>query len=60
MGQKQGEGEFNWADGRKYVGGWFRGKQHGLGKLVSSKGEERYGEWCEGKRVHEPSLQRTS
>ena len=29
--KKHGKGEFKWADGRKYVGTWNRGKQDGIG-----------------------------
>jgi len=39
------------ADGRKYRGQWFEGKQHGKGTFIKQNGEEREGEWVEGKRV---------
>lgn len=42
---------FTWPDGRKYNGGWHDGKQHGVGEYLTSKGETKYGEWKEGKRI---------
>lgn len=44
-------GRFEWQDGRKYIGEWKSGKQHGKGVYVNQKGEEKKGEWVEGKRV---------
>ena len=38
-------------DGRKYVGGWLNGKQHGKGMYISPNGQKREGEWKDGKRV---------
>ncbi len=38
-------------DGRKYIGEWFKGKQHGKGKYFSAKGDSRKREWKDGKRV---------
>jgi hypothetical protein len=40
----------NRPDGRKYIGHWLNGKQHGKGTYVSAKGDSREGEWREGKR----------
>jgi hypothetical protein len=34
------------------VGEWHMGKQHGRGVYTTSKGETKYGEWREGKRVN--------
>jgi hypothetical protein len=34
-----GEGTFTWSDGRKFVGQWSGGKQHGTGLLYSALGE---------------------
>ena len=42
---------FHWPDGRKYVGEWKDGKQHGVGTYVTAGGEERKGEWAEGRRM---------
>jgi hypothetical protein len=38
-------------DGRKYLGNWHKGKQHGNGTYITGKGEAREGEWKEGKRI---------
>jgi hypothetical protein len=38
-------------DGRKYVGNWYNGKQHGKGTYITPSGERREGEWADGKRV---------
>jgi hypothetical protein len=48
---KQGEGTFEWPDGKKYIGHWSKGKQHGKGIYISAKGEEKHGEWDLGKRT---------
>ena len=40
-----------WPDGNCYRGEWLDGKQHGVGVYVTSSGQERYGEWKEGKRI---------
>jgi hypothetical protein len=42
---------FHRPDGKKYSGAFFNGKEDGFGKLTSIKGEEKTGEWKEGKRV---------
>lgn len=39
-------------DGRKYIGGWVNGKQHGRGMYIHPNGEKKEGEWKEGKRIH--------
>ena len=41
---------FTWPDGRKYKGNWANGKLHRLGVYATSKWEERFGEWKEGKK----------
>ena len=43
-------GVFHWSDGRKYVGAWHLGKQHGIGVYTTSKGEEKKGEWKDDKQ----------
>jgi hypothetical protein len=48
---KQGEGTFEWPDGRKYIGHWDKGKQHGKGIYYNAGGVERHGEWEHGKRL---------
>jgi len=48
---KQGYGEFEWPDGRRYKGFWENGKQHGKGMYINAKGEEKQGEWQDGKRL---------
>lgn len=49
--QKNGQGTFRWPDGRRYTGAWKNGRQHGRGIYVNSTGEEKKGEWIDGKRV---------
>ena len=50
--KKDGYGEFEWADGRKYKGSWKNGKQHGEGEYCPSNGKIwRKGIWENGKRV---------
>lgn len=48
---KDGQGVFNWPDGKKYDGQWKAGKQHGLGYYTSKSGETRRGRWVDGKRT---------
>ena len=36
-GKKDGEGNFEWGNGNKYIGSWRGGKQHGIGIWVSNK-----------------------
>lgn len=38
-------------DGRKYIGNWKNGKQHGKGIYITPNGQRREGEWTEGKRT---------
>ncbi len=38
-------------DGRRYEGCWMNGKQDGRGVYISHNGEEKQGEWKDGKRV---------
>lgn len=49
--KKEGEGVFNWPDGKKYDGEWKNSVQHGVGIYKNSKGETRKGEWKKGKRI---------
>jgi hypothetical protein len=42
---------FDRPDGRKYVGNWYNGKQHGKGTYITPSGDRREGEWSEGKRI---------
>jgi len=37
-------------DGRKYIGGWFNGKQHGKGTFIAANGQKKQGEWKNGVR----------
>jgi hypothetical protein len=48
--KKSGYGTFIWPDCKKYEGTWFNGKQNGYG-ILTSKGEKKYGEWKNGKKV---------
>ena len=50
LDKKDGIGTFCWPDGRKYIGGWKNGKQHGSGVYIAN-GQQKNGEWFEGKRV---------
>jgi len=43
-----GQGTFTSADGRKYVGEWRDGKQHGLGTETSADGSVVTGMWDDG------------
>lgn len=36
------------ADGSKYVGEWYQGKQHGLGMIQDEHGVERQARWENG------------
>lgn len=38
-------------DGRKYVGSWLNGKQHGEGTFWFQNGEKKRGKWEDGKRI---------
>lgn len=48
--QKHGQGTFEWPDGRKYIGEWSQGKQHGKGEYIK-EGKSRKGIWEMGKRI---------
>lgn len=50
MDKREGHGKYIWTDGRIYDGEWKNGKQHGKG-LYIKYGEQRYGEWDNGKRI---------
>jgi len=45
-----GLGSLTHPDGRKYVGEWKDGKQHGQGTFTSSDGRKYEGEWKDGKQ----------
>ena len=49
--KKHGIGTFLWPDGRRYVGDWVNGKQHGKGIFNRSDTGSVETEWKEGKRV---------
>ena len=36
--KKEGNGIFEWPNGRKYEGKWLEGKQHGEGIFISETG----------------------
>ena len=36
---KEGDGTFEWPDGRKYIGKWEKGKQHGKGIYFDKQAE---------------------
>jgi hypothetical protein len=38
-------------DGRKYIGGWYGGKQHGEGQYFTPNGQMKVGIWKDGKRT---------
>ena len=38
-------------DGKRYVGEWLEGKQHGRGVMEDPKGQRREGEWSNGVHV---------
>lgn len=41
-------GTFEWPDGRKYIGEWKEGKQHGKGMFIKD-GKKKEGFWEMGK-----------
>ncbi len=49
---KEGYGIFEWPEGRKSIGNWFQGKQHGKGVYISPSGSRREGFWQQGKLIH--------
>ena len=52
---KQGFGIYNWTDGRKYTGWWYKGRQHGFGTYLDRRDGDsqkvKYGLWEHGKRI---------
>ena len=48
----EGLGDYTFADGRRYVGEYHRGKRHGHGKFYVD-GKIREGQWVEGKEEGE-------
>ena len=38
-------------DGKKYVGDWYDGKQHGKGTYIFPNEMKKDGEWRDGKRI---------
>lgn len=46
----QGNGEFTWNDGRKYVGGYIDDKKHGYGVFEWPDGRKYQGGWVNGKQ----------
>jgi hypothetical protein len=48
--KKEGKGTFNYADGRKYVGEWHWGRQHGLETYIHSNGKRK---WVSGLKGEE-------
>lgn len=42
---------FTWPDGRRYEGGWLRGKQHGTALYTDKSGKVKTGLWENGKRT---------
>ena len=38
-------------DGKKYMGEWYDGKQHGKGTYIFPNGMKKDGEWKDGKRI---------
>ena len=45
----EGYGELVYKDGKKYVGGWCKGKKHGDGMTVLADGTRLMGAWERGK-----------
>lgn len=46
-------GTYLWEDGRRYVGSWYEGKKHGVGRFYDIDGNETYGFWFEDEFLHE-------
>ena len=44
-----GEGVFEWADGRQYFGGYVNDKKQGVGMFKWADGNKHIGEWLAGK-----------
>jgi len=49
--KKHGYGKFYWKDGRKYIGNWEDGKQHGEGVMWKDNTMIK-GVWLKGKLVN--------
>ena len=47
MGKKEGEGEYNWSNGCKYVGNWFDNKINGKGIYYYNDGRIYEGEFVD-------------
>ena len=47
----EGYGTFSWPNGKKYIGYWKNGKQHGIGSIININGKELRGEFMDGKRL---------
>lgn len=45
----EGTGEFEWPDGRKYIGEYIDDKKHGQGTFVWPDGRKYEGAWKYGK-----------
>ena len=50
--KREGQGVYDWPDGRQYDGGWLDGKQQGRGIYSLSDGMIKVGNWEKGKRTH--------
>ena len=49
-GVKSGQGEYVWADGHRYVGGYRADRMHGVGTFTWADGREYEGEFVDGRR----------
>jgi L1 cell adhesion molecule like protein len=45
----EGKGEFNWPDGRKYIGEYRDDKKEGQGLFIWPDGRRYEGSWLDGK-----------
>ena len=50
MGSSPGRGEYVWADGHRYVGGYRADRMHGIGTFTWPDGREYEGEFVDGRR----------
>lgn len=46
-----GKGQFNWYDGKKYIGEFSEGKLHGQGKIEYPGGQLVLGNWSKGENI---------
>lgn len=46
-----GNGAYEWPDGRKYVGKWRLGLQHGNGQYINNEGLSFEGVWDSGEVI---------